>query len=219
VLEAAAVPRVGKFLPVSVGGHPRIPGGRIRTADWLRLEKAIRKPIDPEVRSKIEVINYDYLTYAIWQSTAIPASPVIEDVLAIKSAAAVFGNALLLKDGFQARHEIETQLGLGRGALRDAALGPLRELTRGCDAVVGRLKTQEGYAPGEAWDIWIKRLTDILKKAGLRVGVSKDGTSPFVVFVAELQLCFPKEFRRHTRSAATKTDTALADAIVKARRA
>jgi hypothetical protein len=168
------VPRVGKFLPVSVGGHPRIPGGRIRTADWLRLEEAIRKPIGPEVRSKIEVINYDYLTYAIWQSTAIPASSVIKDVLAIKSATTLFRNALLLKDGFQARHEIETQLGLGRDALREAALGPLRAFARGCDAVVSRLKTQEGYLPGEAWALWIRQLTDTLKKAGLPTTASKD---------------------------------------------
>jgi hypothetical protein len=208
------VPRVGKFLPVSEGGHPRIPGGRIRTADWLRLEKAIRKPIGPEVRSKIEAINYEYFTAVTWEETAIPASSVIEHVLAIKSAAVVFRNALLLKGGFQARHEIETQLGLGRRALREAARGPLREFARGCDAVVSRLKSQEGYSPGEAWDIWIKRLTDILKKAGLRVGVSKDGTSPFVVFVAELQCSLPAEFRRHT-----KTHAALADAIVKPRRA
>jgi hypothetical protein len=207
------VPRVGKFLSVSVGGHPRIPGCRIRTADWLQLEKAIRKPISPEVRSKIEVINYDYLTYATWQSTAIPASSVIEDVRAIKSATTVFCNALLLKDGFQARHEIETQLGLGRGALRDAALGPLREFARGCDAVVDRLKTQEGYSPGEAWVLWIRQLTDTLKKAGLPTTVSKDGTSPFVVFVAELQRGLPPKFRHRSQA-----DANLAAAIVKTRR-
>jgi hypothetical protein len=89
----------------------------------LSLEKAIRKPIGPEVRSEIEAANYEYLTFATWEKTATPASPVIEDVLAIKAAARAFHDVLMRKDGFQARHEIETRLGLGRGALRDAALG------------------------------------------------------------------------------------------------
>jgi hypothetical protein len=178
------------------------------------LEKAIRRPIDPEVRSKIEEINYDYLTLATWEETATPASSVIKDVEVIKSATVKYRNALLLKDGFQARHEIETELGLPRGALRDEALG-LRARVRGCDAVVGRLNAQEGYVPGEAWDRWIGQLARALKAAGLptKARKDKDGTSPFVMFIAVLQDLLPAKFRRHT-----KNHTALAAAINKARR-
>jgi hypothetical protein len=207
------MPRVRKFRPVSIGGRPRASAARIGRERWRRLEKAIRQPIDPEVRGKIAVANHDFLTLATWEETATPASSVIDDVLAIKAAGWAFRNALLLKDGFQARHELETQLGLPRGALRNVALGPLRALARGCDAVVVRLKTQEGYLPGEAWARWILRLTDILKKARLPTKVSKDGTSPFVVFIAELQRCLPAKFQR------VRTDATLAAAIVKARRA
>jgi hypothetical protein len=186
----------------------------------LQLEKAIGKPIGPEVRSKIEVSIYDYLTFATWESTATSASSVIKDVEVIKSAAVAFRNALLVRDGFQARYEIETQLGRPRGYLRGMAVGPIHELVRDCDAVMNRMAIQEGYRPGEAWDRWIWRVTDILKAAGLPTGARKDtdknkrASSPFVEFMCLLsRCCLPVKFRRHTHS-----NNAMAEAIGEARR-
>jgi hypothetical protein len=102
-----------------------------------------------------------------------------------------------------------------------------QDVMRDCDRALRVLGTAEteasGYRVGEAWAQWIRRLTRILKKAGLPTGVRKDTgdvgrTSPFVLFVAKLQRYLPDgqdepdEFRQHTHS-----EGALAKATERAR--
>jgi hypothetical protein len=86
----------------------------------------------------------------------------------------------------------------------------------------------QGFGEGEAWAPWICQLYSICKSDGLPVGVRKDsgndslrrdGTvrsarpSRFVMFVHEVQKCFPLQYRRPIQSL-----QALAVAIVNATR-
>jgi hypothetical protein len=53
---------------------------------------------------------------------------------------------------------------------------------------------------GEPWQRWIQRLTEIMEQNLFPTTVSKDGSSPFVAFVWELQRCLPVEHRQSTHS-------------------
>jgi hypothetical protein len=72
---------------------------------------------------------------------------------------------------------------------------------------------------GDAWNSWVRRLSQILKNNGLPVGVRKDagnksksdGPSRFTLLVRGVQSCLPRECRRHTHSL-----DALATAISRA---
>jgi len=65
---------------------------------------------------------------------------------------------------------------------------------------------------GDAWDSWINVVTLILRDAGLPRDVRKDdGTSPFVIFIRELQAKFPAHLYKK------RSDSALATAILRAR--
>src|SRR6516165_357017 len=71
------------------------------------------------------------------------------------------------------------------------------------------------WTTGGAWEVWIRRLTDILTARDLPTGARKDTAkraSPFVALVYQLQNFLPK---RHTRAQHSKV--ALATAIGKAR--
>jgi hypothetical protein len=86
---------------------------------------------------------------------------------------------------------------------------------------VGNLNEEaakDHFRPGEPWDSWIRRLTEILQEHGLPWAVPKDSDKrthdvPFVALVRELQKCVPPQFRRHTHS-----ESALEQAIYRARR-
>jgi hypothetical protein len=86
------------------------------------------------------------------------------------------------------------------------ALGELNEKT-----------TKDYFRPGAHWNSWVRRLTEIMQKHRLPKTVPKDSDKrtravPFVALVRELQMCVPRQFRRHTHS-----DGALAQAIYRAR--
>ena len=74
---------------------------------------------------------------------------------------------------------------------------------------------------GEAWDCWVKRLTEVFKQSNLPTHARKDADkikpagrySPFVALVWELQNLVPVQFRRHLASHA-----ALARAIYVSRK-
>jgi hypothetical protein len=70
------------------------------------------------------------------------------------------------------------------------------------------------YAEGEAWDIWIVLLTNILKNAGLPTEVRNDQEKPsrFAVFVREIQDHLPSHLYKK------RSDDALAKAITRARK-
>ena len=80
--------------------------------------------------------------------------------------------------------------------------------------------TYQGYRPGVAWDGWICDLTLIVNEYGLPSEVRKDvdkkdplTVSPFVQFVAELQLHLPEEFHKFGHS-----NDGLSQAIYRARK-
>ncbi len=75
------------------------------------------------------------------------------------------------------------------------------------------------------WELWVRKLTNILSKNGLPTRVRKDTDksktakpSPFVSFIRELQACLPAKYRRsHALRPDVEANVALSTAIVRSR--
>jgi len=86
-------------------------------------------------------------------------------------------------------------------------------LISACQAALEELDNRRGFRTGDAWDIWIGRLTRIAENNNLPTGTRESTDSaPFVNFIWVLQECIPEQYRRSTTS-----PEALAKAISRAR--
>jgi hypothetical protein len=91
----------------------------------------------------------------------------------------------------------------GRDGLQNLALKIERDIARGCKRALAELSEESGFQLGEAWQLWVRKLTSILLKRQLPTQVRKDTDkskaakpSAFVAFMRELQACIPGPYRR-----------------------
>jgi hypothetical protein len=222
--------RVKPKLPfASAGSGPRL---KIFQADWQRIETAYGLSLPSELRRKVLKITREYLQEATLEKRAPIASQAEDRVKAIKNAAGIFRDAVLRRPSniacevdFYARQLISKHARLpfqgGRDGLQNLAF-EARWVPNACNLAMAELKGLEkgNFREGEAWDRWIRNLTKLMRQRKLPVAARKDtdkqkqGSSPFVFFIGELQKCIPAEYRRSRQS-----QGALAQAIYSARAA
>jgi hypothetical protein len=205
-----------KLLDISSGaGYPAFRIGRVRR---LKLEQKIARSIPEAAWNELIEATRDYRADTDLERNTPPISPAKDRVKKLRAAAEAIWDVHEERVSDKRRTPYRH---IRADKLYALALAS-RDMMKACDSELGALARGEaedsGFRVGEAWDWWIWRLTRILKKAGLPTGVRKDTgdigrTSPFVLFVAELQRYLPEKFRRHTRK------KALAAAIDKARKA
>ena len=242
------VPRVAAKLPIaSADGKPRL---KISEGDWKRIEKAYGHALTKPLRPKICDATREYLEWDELEKAAQRTSEAEVKINAVKAAASKFTDAIfrrprnIARDAdFFARRLISKHLGLsfqGRDGLQnlilkierdisdacDRALKVERDIVDACDRALHDLQKENGFRDGETWELWIRKLTKVLKAHQLPTEVRKDTVknrtgkpSPFVAFVRELQACVPEEYRRsQPYSAEAPANIALSEAIYRARR-
>ena len=225
-------------LPLARSGG--VPDLAISGADWQRIEGAYGQQLSGSVRAAIVKKTQELVYWESFERTAEPIAKTQRLIDAYKKSARHF-QLTILADGpsdaaVYARHLTRKHFKDARlsgtvecfhslsGVLtsfQSACINALRELgpppsTR---ALSGDFRA---FKEGEAWALWTRQLTGIMKMNGLPSGVRKDAgnksrsdkQSPFVLLVRELQHCLPPgcKYPEHSKAA-------LAKAIVKARRA
>jgi hypothetical protein len=208
---------------------------------WTEAERIYGFPIIPDARCRIVKATREYYSDAQLEVDAPSLSETLAEVRKMKLAAQ--GLHLMLREGLidqraAASHRYARHLVMGhlkiptapfvadrstkKEALRALSLNS-RALARACGSVLEQSASATSFTHGEAWNMWICRLTIICRSSALPATVRKDsyepktrkGTksgSPFVMFLERLQKFLPEELRLHTQSS-----QALAVAIVKAR--
>lgn len=184
------------------GGKPNF---KISGADWRRIQTAYGHQLSKVVRRKIRDATGEFLNWAVFELTAPTISETTKRIQTIKKAAREFREKILRcpptvgRDAdFYARYLIRKHLGLsrdeGRDGLQNLALQVERAISKGCDlALVDLLpETKSGFRKGDMWDLWVRKLTAILKECQLPTAVRKDTDkvkaaepSAFVAFIRE----------------------------------
>jgi hypothetical protein len=216
----------------SAGGKPSL---KISSADWQRLEAAYLRPLSEILRREICEATSEFLEWTVFERTASASSEAVKRAQLIKKAVQDIRTVILQRPtnvtrdaDFLAQHLICKHLGLrsekGRNGLQVLVMNFERIVSQGCDLAIRELarERESGIRAGEAWDFWVRKLTETLQANGLPTEARKDTDkqsgkglpSPFIGFLRELQQCIPAEFQRSTQS-----DAALAQAIYKARSA
>ena len=208
--------RVKPKLPfASAGSGPRL---KISQADWQRIETVYGLSLPSELRRKIFKFTREYLKEATFEKRAPIASQAEDRVKAIKNAAGKFRDAILRRPSniaceadFYARQLISKHARLpfqgGRNCLQNLAF-EARWVPNACKLAMAELKGLEkgNFRQGEAWDRWTRELTNAVRELQLPIAARKDtdkqkqGPSPFVAFIWELQKCIPAEYQRSTQS-------------------
>jgi hypothetical protein len=212
-------------LATAVGSRPK---ASIEIADWKRIERDYGRALSLRARRAIHKVTDEYLNVARFEPTAEPIrntakrlKQVHRGALLLMQALAKCGDASaaavhatrrierhatdpLLPKHEKVRHILFLTTSLAAASAK--ALGELNEEA-----------TKDYFRPGEHWDSWVRRLTEIMQKYRLPTTVPKDSHTrtravPFVALVRELQMCVPPQFRRHTHS-----EGALEQAIYRAR--
>lgn len=182
---------------------------------WQQAERALGKKISPTIRDEIIGATERFLRYAPYEREAEPIGDVEARIRRITKAAQQF-LAVLIEDDMSDARIYADQLIERRW--NHLAFGELEDMMMSFVAACENSNVDRpGFQPGQAWDRWIRDLTDILRKHHFHTGVRKDSdktadASPFVRFVAQMQEQFPKDLRRHLHS-----ETALTVAISRAR--
>jgi hypothetical protein len=197
-------------------------------ADWRRIENAYGHELSDRVRSAIIESTQEFIGWEMAEHEAKPVAEGKQQIETWKRAAGELRKRLnweedrtggvmrlLVNRNFKAR--------FGRRVTEpffflDQAL---TDFERACDKALSKLRPEPTILTlraGDAWQVWIRQLCEIMKENSLPCSVRKDSDksaklSPFVVLVRELQKCLPKEtaFPAHS-------DRALAEAIGRARR-
>ena len=211
----------------TAGGKPSL-----KILSWRRIEKAYGHSLPKPGRLKIRAATREFLDWAVFEHTVRPTSEVIKRVVSIKKGVRKFQGVVFTcpqKVGsdadLYARHLISKHLHLafdkGRDGLQNLAFNLANSISKGCDLALADLGSEQStFRSGDMWNWWVCELTAILNAQYLPTEVRKDSDknrtgkpSPFVAFIRELQVYIPEDYRGTTHS-----DTALAVAIVRARR-
>src|SRR5262245_7536244 len=213
-------------LPIAgVGGEP--PTISLSDHGWSKIEAACGWSFDSELRDAIRTRTNVYLGDAQFELNAKPRAPALDLLqrrrkagarfqeqltLALEPESARYANLLIKKNFADSR--------LSYGGPTDAihALhGVMESFVFACDRAEKELETDVGFQRGDDWNVWVRDLAKVLQKRGFRTSVRKDTdksdtTSPFVVFIRELQTLIPPSFQRGSH-----IDVALATLISKVR--
>jgi hypothetical protein len=220
------MPRNKRFLPIAsaLGPPPRV---SIPDNQWHRLEGILGKALQPAIRKEIIEVTDRFLGFAVFDLKREPVDEASTLLNALTKTGGDFIRALVNAGGSGdgavyavqlLRHHFEEPKDRHRNKI-DALTSILTSFVAACVKARQELHEEgDGNRVGEAWETWIRNLTEILKRNGLPTAARKDAdksekASKFVLFVEQLQGHFEERFRRGTHS----TD-ALAVAIGRARR-
>jgi hypothetical protein len=222
--------RPGRPAPTSVGGEavatvPRLRGKIPRIAVrpiqpiglidfcWEKLEAALGHFITDMARAAISLATNEFLKFAEAESSVGSMEDALKRLKHLRSAAHIFRAAIeeravddptrgYVDDWLEMSYE---RLNPGDRANQYVAnlSADLARFLDACDLTLQRLEedARHNYWPeGGAWEDWIRKLTEILKKHHLPAGVRKDAAgyrvesaSPFVKFVSTLQTFLPNK--------------------------
>jgi len=193
----------------------------ITEKDWSRIEKAYQRALTDGQRKLILSVTVDFLIFVPGEAAAEAVRTVANEVGRVRKACKKFldlymqninsnsqGSALISeKFKIHMRHKLFYRY--------------LTSYIDACDWALAEIKDPKnhGWRQGDMWNMWVKQLTTIAREGGLPhqarqdEDATKTRSSPFVMFVHELQKCIPLGFRRSTHS-----ESALATAINRARR-
>jgi hypothetical protein len=221
--ELNSAPTSSLLVETSPSARPTI---NFSSDEWDRIEKAYRRSLPPDVRADIVQAMEEFLFFERVERTASSLAEVKVIVEAYDKAAGRFLYALFTdpsgsSDASVYAHElIERHSEQSRSGSQTAIFDVLLTLLRGfhiaCNASLKQLNDPSLSASkiGNAWELWVLRLTEIMKKVKIRPSEQKDVSSKssdqssFVTFVWELQKYLPGECRRYAHS-----EAGLADAI------
>jgi hypothetical protein len=181
--------------------------------NWARIESAYGHLLADPVRRKIRGVTREYLDWVDFERDAATTSEVTTRVHTIKSAASKFRENIFGRPpkigkeaDYYARFLISKHMGLpfeGRDGLQNFVLNIERDIASACKRALAELGKESGFQLGEAWQLWVRKLTSILLKSKLPTQVRKDTDkskapkpSAFVAFIRELQKCIPEPYRK-----------------------
>jgi len=205
------------------------PEVKVGEEQWKSMEVALDREISTGVRIRLIDLTNNFLSFAPAEVTAEPISGTEKRLAKIRKAAGAL-QKVLIEDrhneaDFFADHLIELNFDdarLGKREKIDSLTGLLTSLIASCMRAQGDIDGEvfAEHKPGQAWAVWIRNLTKLLRENDLPTHARKDSdktwggqASPFVQFIDRLQACFDPKYRRGSHS-----KVALAEAITLARR-
>jgi hypothetical protein len=196
--------------------------------DWIQLKIAYGHEFSAAARQRIVEATHYYFMMAGFELAAEPISVAIKKVRGLQKLANQFRQGIVREqnnpnfwgyglDGYLTKHPHSSDRQL------ENFNDELKSFDDACERAVKHLVSSPMTAApppdGTGWNIWIFRLTNVARNAGLPEGVRNDSdkqktqsTSEFVSLIIELQSQIPKQFRRPYAS-----PYALAKAIHRAR--
>ena len=200
----------------------------ISHADWERIERAsYKRRLSDAVREDVRRATEELLYWEGCTKLSVPVGNIRKEIRGWKNAAEKLerkGLANHTAESRIAKRLIEKEIGSPTAVTAplivacEKVLGDL-ERTRSIRGAFGDYDTAFSFKNGEAWNLWVKRLIQLLASEGLPVGERAnfdEKDSPFVAFVRKLQEYLPAENRRSVDS--KSTDSALVKAIQRAKR-
>jgi hypothetical protein len=180
--------------------------------DWTELEKAYHN-LGEGVRNEIEIVTWKYARFAESERSGVPLSEIRKLVNARREAAKKLQTAL--SESSNPNANAATNILLNKHFKGSEALaGLLNSLVYACDSAEAELNQghQNGHRQGEAWQWWIRTLTDTLQRYVLPTEAGRKGEGAFTALVWAIQQQIPVSYAKHMRSRA-----ALGQAINRAR--
>jgi hypothetical protein len=191
--------------------------------DWPRIEKKYGFCVAPDLRQKIESDTLEYMAGVWFEETAGPVASAEVVVAKVRSAALKLKQALpalnlATDESIYARNLLFNELWNGPAQAAADPIAALQEtIDKFIDATENAIKSfkdpNQSVAGGDAWELWVVRVTTLLKTRGLPTGARHEtDEAPFVILIDEMQKSLLPMFRRHGG-----TLEALARAITRAR--
>jgi hypothetical protein len=178
---------------------------------WDKIEKAYGRAFTENVRKSIAVAVQALINNGTIEQNALFATTASDRIREIRLSARQLKftlNKRALRDHDERALSVQLgieikRLGPPRSDLRETAIAAGR-LVVACDRLLVKIASGQGLDEGESWKHFIRVMTTIMKKAGLRTGASQsrdkssnDTPSPFVLLISEIQKTLPADIRRH----------------------
>jgi hypothetical protein len=209
------------------------PDIQLSDADWQRIETACGWTLSASLGDNILRVTQEFLALESSERTATSLADVKIVLEAYDKAAGRFFNAIFADPSEQSAASIHAhslielhskKLRKGKENLFDAMLTLLRTFHIASNTAMRELRELQRSSSdsGDAWRLWIWRLTDLIGAARLPASVvggkgESHEPSAFVCFVWQLQRCLAEEVRHHTASEA-ECAKAISDAQARAKR-
>lgn len=209
------MPRKQLRLPVTTGIAK--PAFQMSPEMWARVEKKYRNKIPDPIRKRIEDAIVDYLWLAEMESGALPLTSARDIISAAhKNAEGLLTQLKAIQNcdsdaHMLVGHLLRPRVKLpNRKPLRDHLAEFLRDLeilNLALSDTAANIRSdtatdiqRAGYQQqGQAWNIWVRKLRNLLKEAGLPCGINRNidtSALPFVRLVYQLQEDCPQGDRR-----------------------